>query len=116
MRKEGNGPAGTFRIDRATLSSNATFAGAIANFDWGNSRTLGSGASFSETNTINLSVLHSGTYFLIFQTDVDGRIPEDNEENNNLLAVPVNVLGPDLVVSEGGVSGVAVSGDRKRVG
>jgi subtilase family serine protease len=58
---------------------------------------VGPGGTYWRTNSIHLSVLQSGTYYLIFKTDEDNNVLESNTGNNTII-VPItfNITPPDL--------------------
>jgi subtilase family serine protease len=56
------------------------------------------GATYEQTNSVQLPVVDSGTYYLILQADSSNSLDE-SDTNNNTIVVPVivNIRPPDLV-------------------
>lgn len=55
------------------------------------------GSSYWRTNSVRLSIVNSGTYYLVFKADTDGSLYESNT-NNNSIVVPItfNITPADL--------------------
>jgi len=64
---------------------------------WVETNAVPAGGSYWRTNTVELPLTDSGTYYLIFRADASGYVTESDEQNN-VLAVPFtfNPTPPDL--------------------
>jgi len=93
ITNSGNGAAvgySGYWYDRITLSTNKTLAGGIFYWDLYRGNSLMAGAAYTQTNSITLPTLTSGTYYLILNADVYGHVPESNDANNT--SVPVSFM------------------------
>jgi len=84
------------RYDRVTLSTTATTNGAVGQWD-GNFRL---NINPHTAYTLSLAVplpgnISAGPYYLIWEADARSLVAE-GDETNNALAVPVNIVLPDL--------------------
>jgi hypothetical protein len=72
----------SYWYDGVTLSTNATLAGAIANWDWYGYHSLSPGGSYIESQSIPLPGIAAGNYYLIAQADNRNFVPESNKTND----------------------------------
>src|ERR1019366_6776368 len=94
--------ANPYIYDAFGLSSNATVAGVVPN-GWvqlydAYYQTIPPNGSYTNTITWTLPSVPAGQYYLIGYADYYNVVPE-SDENNNALAVPVNLAIPDLVAT-----------------
>jgi YD repeat-containing protein len=111
VTNRGTGAGAGDWLDGVYVSTNGTMSGAFMSYlfweSW-SAPPLAPGAVFWRTNAITLPK-QSGTYWLIFQTDIYDSLYEGNESNNVLTAsVPVTltyeVRPPDLAPVTFGVA------------
>ncbi len=92
------------------LDSNATELGTFTH-----QGVLTSGSSYTQSQTVNLPVGISGSFYFLVQTDVDGQVFEDGATANNVASTPtaetVNLTPPpDLEAGSITVPDSAVAG------
>ena len=83
--------------DQLYISANMSGEGTRLQ-NWWESGPVPPGGSYWRTNSVELPVVQSGTYYLIFKTDSDNRLYE-SDPNNNSITVPItlNITPSDLV-------------------
>ena len=99
VTNQGAGPALAYKWDALYLSSqpvlddSATYVSSVFEYS-----SLAVGESYWRTNLVQLPLIQSGQYYLIFKTDYYNEVAE-SDENNNLLAVPFafNSTPADLI-------------------
>jgi hypothetical protein len=97
VTNQGTGPALDW-VDAVYLSTNAVLdTGDVELARSVEAGLVEGGACYWRTNAVRIPVAESGTYYLIFKTDV-GESLYESDEDNNVLVVPVtfDVLKPDL--------------------
>ncbi|MEI7850318.1 MAG: CARDB domain-containing protein, partial [Kiritimatiellales bacterium] len=98
--------------DRLYLSTNAVWDAGEDYLlgSYSHSGTLANGGTYAQTNTVTLpSGLGSGTYYLILQADYNNNLAE-SVETNNVLAIPVTLVLPDLAPVSLSTEGVPQAG------
>jgi RHS repeat-associated protein len=112
---QGNVDATHRWYDRIYLSDDPTLDGSdphIAQFDSGTSGVaVTAGDTYSLTKTITIPKTALGNRYLLFVTDADNWQYETNE-SNNVIAIPVEVNAPDLIVSGASGFSSAASGEQ----
>ena len=98
VTNQGIGAAVGYWYDGVFLSTNAVLDGADTYItDWYKSGTVASGGSYWLTNTVQVPVVRSGVYYLIFKVNNNNYLYESNA-SNNVVSVPVTftIMPPDL--------------------
>jgi subtilase family serine protease len=117
VANNGTGIASQDWYDRVYLSTNQTLDGndVFVTAEFIASQTpLATGSSYTISKNVNLPSFAPGNQYLLFVTDRDNYQGEINE-NNNLLAVPINLTAPDLVVSVASAAPVATVGQSTQI-
>jgi uncharacterized repeat protein (TIGR01451 family) len=99
VKNQGGGAAQASWNDTVVFSSDDKWDDTdtpLATFD--NQQSLGPGDEISHPITITIPQVLFGSYYLLMKADSENTIDESNEENN-ILAQPVTVSLPDLVVT-----------------
>jgi subtilase family serine protease len=99
VTNQGAGPAWGYKLDALYLSSqpvlndSATYVSSFYEYS-----SPAAGESYWRTNQLQLPLIQSGQYYLIFKTDYYNDVAE-SDENNNVLVVPFafNSTPADLV-------------------
>jgi len=88
----------SYWYDGVTLSTNATLAGAITNWDWNDYHSTTPGGSFVENHVIQLPGIAAGAnYYLIAQADDRNFVPETSKANNlQVMQVTITNLPPSI--------------------
>lgn len=82
--------------DDTTLDSTDTIVTSLGMAD---KTPLASGASYTIAKSITIPNTKTGSRYLLFVADA-GAIQNESDEGNNILAVPINLQAPDLIVSD----------------
>jgi subtilase family serine protease len=97
--------------DAVYVSTDAAFSPDDQRIDYEDSTApLANGASYTQDVQVNLKNLHPGDQYLIFVTDSDDDVGE-TDETNNIVALPITLSAPDLVVSAASAPSTATVGD-----
>lgn len=100
VTNQGAGPAigADYWYDQVYLSQSPTwdFSGTCLDYA-GEQGPIPAGGTYWRTNSFRLSVVKSGTYYLLFKTDYNDALYESNS-SNNLTVVPIrfDIQPPDL--------------------
>ncbi len=96
ITNQGSGIAGGFWSDYVYVSSDATWSSndlQLTPYNW--NLAVSPGQSYRKTNTVTLPTLSPGHYYLILRVDRNNNLYELSDQNNE-LAIPVEVTVPDL--------------------
>jgi subtilase family serine protease len=97
--------------DAVYVSADGTFSPDDQRIDDEDSTSpLANGASYTQDVQVALKNLHPGDQYLIFVTDSDDDEGE-TDETNNIVALPITLTAPDLVVSAASAPTTATVGD-----
>ena len=93
---------------RLARETNGGIGDLLATFSYSNN--LAAGQVFWRTQTVLVPAQLAGKYHVLIQSDWSSSVFETHEQNN-ILAVPIDIVGPDLVVTAVSAPASARSGD-----
>ena len=101
VANSGSAPTNNSWFDAIYISSEPQLAGAqfLGNGGPQHPEPLGVGQQYTKSFNVSLGPRPLGTYYLIFVADSGNQLPEISEADN-ILIVPIQVDGVDLVVEE----------------
>ena len=90
----------------------------VESFYEGGQSPLAAGASYTESESIDLSTVPAGDEYLIFVTNYDGVLDEfyfggaqaESDYNNNAYALPITITAPDLTITTASAPSSGIAG------
>jgi subtilase family serine protease len=113
---QGSGSAKSQWYDRVYFSTNDTWEAADPVLvNQYNSRTLAPGSNYTWTANATLPTVPEGRYWLVLRADANDQVTETNEANNERI-ISINIVVPDLIVTDFRVLSGSVAEGSVRVG